>query len=107
MDERWQRVLCFKLNMELKAFKEKMLSKEPEDIYKNAYKIDIIINLKEFLEDKCEVYETDLIFELIMIPGLLEFLYDEWLTYEDSRMDDVDSFLSYEMGKADCRKKIA
>lgn len=85
------RLLCYKLSKELKQFKKRVLRRDKESILNMAYEIDTKINLYELiLELKDQMSMNQLQF-LIEVPGLLEFLYEEWLHVPDSHYDELEN----------------
>lgn len=98
MKERLEVLLYEKLDWELTEFKKKTLEKEKDEIYGMAYEIDSVINLYEQLVDKQNFTEEKLE-ALLVVPNLLIYLYDEWLSYEDYRRHDFHVYLAEEMEK--------
>lgn len=71
--------------MELMLFKDSMLQKEKEDIFKASYRIEIYVNLYEILLVHTENLQGSMIRELLELNfGILDLLYQEWLDREDS-----------------------
>lgn len=88
MEEVLQELYCFKLDMEITAYKRKILSLESDEIYRKAYEIDSMINLYEFLVEKSQEIEEETLKKMLVFPNLLTFFYDRWLKRDDTVMDD-------------------
>ncbi|MBR1597321.1 MAG: DUF3848 domain-containing protein [Lachnospiraceae bacterium] len=93
MRDRLIKLFCLKINVELEEFKNRLMGKEPKDVYKNAYLIDTMISLEEVLLEKSRMLKPKELRVMIRMPNLLRFLYDEWLDVEDSRMDEFEAFV--------------
>ena len=91
--EKLRGLFCLKINVELEEFKNKLMCKEPKDVYKDAYLIDTMINLEEVLLEKSRMLKPKELRVMIRMPNLLRFMYDEWLDVEDSRMDEFEAFV--------------
>ena len=70
-------------------FKEKMLKKDPEEIFEKAYKISIIAEIFDVLFDAYEFspHETEIVLEFK--GNILEQFYDEWLKHEDGFRSEI------------------
>ncbi len=78
-------LLLQRLHMELLLFKDSMLQKEKEDIFKASYRIEIYVNLYEILMTQTENLQCGMIRGLLELNfGILDHLYQEWLDREDS-----------------------
>lgn len=88
-----------KIYLEYEVFKLGMLRKSAEEIYQEAYQIDTYITLYEILLEKSRKLAEDEITFLLKRPNVLAFLYDQWLKYEDSRVEDLEQFLKDEMSE--------
>ena len=93
-----EKLLCEKISRELAGFKQETLLKEKEEIYGMAYEIDSMINLYELLAEKRN-YQEEVLETLLVVPNLLAFLYEEWLSYEDYRRQDFVEYLAQEIRK--------
>ena len=103
--ERMEKLLCEKISLELSGFNQETLQKEKEEIYGMAYEIDSIINLYELLAEKLN-YQEEVLETLLVVPNLLAFLYQEWMSYEDYRRQDFVEYLAGEIRKMqDSRRK--
>lgn len=97
--EELREILGMKIYLEYEVFKQTMTKKSTEEVYENAYQIDSYINLYEFLlELSRELGEEDIV-SILLIPNVLTFLYDEWLSFEDSRSEDLCAFIRKEISK--------
>ncbi len=86
MDEKELReLLRARLHMELQLFKDSMLQKGKEDIFKASYRIEIYVDLYEIVLAHVENLQSGMIRELLGLGfGILDHLYQEWLDREDS-----------------------
>ena len=86
MDEKELReLLQARLHMELQLFKDSMLQKGKEDIFKASYRIEIYVDLYEIVLAHVENLQSGMIRELLGLGfGILDHLYQEWLDREDS-----------------------
>ena len=92
-----EKIFCLKISAELSAFQYDMLQKEREEIYQAAYQIDSMINLYELLIEQCRTMKEELLIIAVMVPELLHFLYDRWLEYKDSHMEDIQDCIVQEL----------
>ncbi len=82
-----------KMKAELDNFKNKLKTKTPDEIIKSAYELVT-------KEDILTVFEIDEGFELKEYKALLrtknplEYLYQEWLDFDDSVMDAIRDSVS-------------
>lgn len=112
MDEKELReLLRERLHMELQLFKDSMLQKEKEEIFKDSYKIEIYVNLYEIFAVHTDNLKSDTIRKLLNLNfGILGAVYQEWLTREDSFFDELRTYACSEleniseMGSAERRK---
>ncbi len=95
--EELEEIFCWKIGTELNAFKYGILQKEKEDIYSAAYQIDSMINLYELLIEMCAAMEEEILTAAITVPGLLHSLYDRWLKYTDSYMEEMKGCVNKEL----------
>lgn len=87
-----------RLYMELMLFKDSMLQKEKEDIFKASYRIEIYVNLYEILLVHAENLQSGMIRELLGLNfGILDSLYQEWLDREDNFYEELREFACYEL----------
>lgn len=94
MDDReMQELFCFKITQEINWFKLGILNQKPEEIYAKAFEIDSMINLYELLLEMSQKMRAEQLKELVLFPRILAYLYDCWLKYEDSGMEEMTVFI--------------
>ena len=99
MDENGLRDLLSKrLYIELQLFKDSMLRKGKEDIFKSSYEIEIYVNLYEIFM----IYIADLKAETLrrllnLKSGIMEHIYQEWLSQEDSFFNELREYACGEL----------
>ena len=103
-------LLSTRLYIELQLFKDSMLQMEKEDIFKSSYKIEVYVNLYEIFTVHIEDLEADTTRRLLNLKfGIIEHIYQEWLSREDSFFDELKEYACdelktlSEMGNKDCR----
>lgn len=82
-----------KLALEYLQFKRRMVLLSPEDVFANAYKIDIYINLYEALLEMAESFSLQELEQLVPVPDLLGNLYEGWLKIPDSQQEEIREYL--------------
>lgn len=92
-----EKIFCLKISAELSAFQYDMLQKERKEIYQAAYQIDSMINLYELLIERCRTMKEEVLIIAITVPELLHFLYERWLEYEDSHVEDIQDCMDREL----------
>lgn len=92
-----EQIFCWKACAELRAFQYSILQKEKEEIYGAAYQIDSMISLYELLLEMSGTMEEETLSAAIACPGLLDFLYNRWLKYEDSHMEELQACIKQEL----------
>lgn len=99
MDEKGLRDLLSKrLYLELQLFKDSMLQKEKEDIFKASYEIEIYVDLYEIFMADIEDLEVNAMRRLLNLKsGIMEHFYQEWLSREDSFFEELRSYACYEL----------
>ena len=115
MDENELRDLLSKrLYIELQLFRDSMLRKEREDIFKSSYEIEIYVNLYEIFMEHIGNLDIDTMRRLLNLKfGIMEHLYQEWLSRDDSFFDELRAFacdelgVLSELGNLDCREEAA
>lgn len=80
-----------RIAQELERFKERMLKQSPEKIYGAAYEIDSHICIYEQLVEKIEGFTEIQLRKFLKLPNVLGLFYDEWLSIEDSRNDELSN----------------
>ena len=112
MDEKELReLLQERLYMELQLFKDSMLQKEKEEIFKDSYKTEIYVNLYEIFVVHADSLKSDTMRRLLNLNfGILEAVYQEWLGKEDRFFDELRDYACREleniseMGSRKCGK---
>ena len=99
MDEKELReLLRERLHMELQLFKDSLLQKDKEDIFKASYKIEIYVNLYEIFAAHTDNLSGDAIRRLLNLNlGILESVYQEWLGREDSFFEELKDYACSEL----------
>ena len=99
MDEKELReLLRERLHMELQIFKDSMLQKEKEDIFKDSYRIEIYVNLYEIFAAYADHLKSGIIRRLLNFSsGILESVYQEWLRQEDGFYDELRDYAYSEL----------
>ena len=99
MDEKELRELFReRLHIELQIFKDSMLQKEKEDIFKVSYKTEIYVNLYEIFAANADNLKSDTIRMLLNLNvGILESVYQEWLKEEDGFYDELRDYACREL----------
>ena len=92
-----EKIFCRKLGRELDQFKQQMMEKEKEEIYCSAYQIDSVICIYEALIELSGRIAEEILEAVTAFPGLLGFLYDRWMKYKDSHMEDIAYCLNGEL----------
>ena len=87
-----------RLHMELQLFKDSMLQKGKEDIFKASYRIEIYIDLYEIVLAHVENLQSGMLRELLGLGfGILDHLYQEWLDREDSFYVELKEYACNEL----------
>lgn len=104
-------LLSKRLYIELQLFKDFMLRKEKGDIFKSSYEIEVYVNLYEIFTVHIGRLNVDTMRRLLSLNfGILEHIYQEWLTREDCFYDELMAYACgelediSEMGSTDYRK---
>ncbi len=91
-------MLSKRLYIELQLFKDAKLRQEKEEIFKASYEIEIYVNLYEIFAVHIDNLQEDTIRRLLSLNfGILEFVYQEWLTREDSFFDELRAYACGEL----------
>ena len=80
-----------KLEVELKAYKQKMYQLSAKEVFDHAYEIDSYINIYEILLTKIEYFTPAQLWGIVVVPNILSFFYEHWLDVEDSRAEEMES----------------
>ena len=97
--ERMEKTFCWKLSGELKLFKFRILKMKKKEIFQAAYQIDAVICIYELLTEISTCMSKEMLNAGITFPGILTFLYERWLSYEDAHMEEIQHCLNKEMVK--------
>ena len=100
-----EKTFCRKIERELKQFKSRVMKLEKEEIFRAAYRIDNVICIYETLLEMSGKMGEETLEAVTAFPRLLEFLYDRWMKYEDSQMEDIMYCLNGELSKIWSRYK--
>lgn len=93
-------LLSKRLHIELQLFKDSILRQTKEEIYTSSYKIEFFVNSYEILLENMERLKGNMVRGLLYQNfGILEFLYQEWLTREDCIFDELGAYISGELGE--------
>lgn len=105
-------LLSKRLYIELQLFRDSMLRKEREDIFQSSYVIEIYVNLYEIFMVHIDNLDIDTMRRLLNLKfGIMEHLYQEWLSQDDSFFDELKAFACdglgtlSELGNLDCREE--
>ena len=99
MDEKGLRELLMqRLHMELLLFKDSMLQREKEDIFKESYKIEVWVDLYEIFVETAADLDEDTMRGLVNLNfGILESVYQKWMERKDGFYDDLQDYASREL----------
>jgi len=98
-EEELRELLSQRLYIELQIFKDSILRQTKEEIYKSSYKIEIFINAYEILLEDMEHLDGDTVRGLLrQDSGILDSLYQEWLTREDSVFEELKAYIGGGLG---------
>ena len=93
-----QDLLSTRLYIELQLFKDSLLQMEKEDIFRTSYKIDVYVNLYDIFMVHTEELEADTMRKLLNLKsGILEHIYQEWLSREDSFFNELKEYACGEL----------
>lgn len=91
-------LLLKRLYIELQLFKDDMLCRSKEAVYNSSYKIEIYVNLYEILNEYVENLREDTMRRLLKLNfGILEFIYEKWLSKEDGFFDELKEYACDEL----------
>ena len=88
-----------RISSELARFKARMIKQPPEKIYEAAYEIDNHICIYEQLVEKIEGFTEAQLRKFLKLPNVLGLFYDEWLSIEDSRNDELSNAVDMVVAK--------
>lgn len=85
-------LLLQRLHLELLLFKDSMLQKEKEDIFRNSYQIEIYVNLYEIFVEHADSLKEDTLRMLLNFNyGILESAYQKWMGKKDGSYDELSA----------------
>ena len=91
-------LLSKRLYIELQLFKDSMLQKEKKDIFKSSYEIESYVNLYEIFIMHTDNLDADTIRRLLNLKfGIMEHIYQEWLSQEDGFFDELKKYACDEL----------
>ena len=97
-EKKLRELLLQRLHMELLLFKDSVLQKEKEDIFRDSYKIEVYVNLYEIFMERAGCLKEDTIRKLLNLKsGILETIYQEWLDKNDIFYEELCDYVSYEL----------
>lgn len=99
--EQLKELVRLKISLEYDEFRMDLLKKEPEEIINLAYKICSFENMFDFLVAILENAGEEDVIKILMFPNLMEYLYSEWISYEDSSAEDWEGFLRLQISELD------
>lgn len=99
MDEKEMKDLLFgRLYIELQLFRYSVLQCTKEEIYSKSFKIETFVNMYEILVEDAEKLDEEIIYSLLCCnEGILESLYQKWLSKEDSLFEELKSYINEEL----------
>lgn len=99
MDDReLQELLRQRIHIEYMVFKDSMLQKEKEVIFRDSYKTEVFVDLYEILLEYAGSLQGGILRELLNIrSGILDLLYQQWLKREDSFYEDLRAYACSEL----------
>lgn len=93
-----KKLLLDRLYLELQLFKDATLQQEKEEIYKSSYKIETFTNIYEILLEGAGQLKEGTVRRLIFQrSGILDALYQEWLTRDDCIFDELKAYVVGEL----------
>lgn len=95
--EKWREVMCMKLSYEINDFKRREMNKTVEEVFADAFVIEMTLNLYEYLLEELQKLSEEEIMKLLFFPNLLGFLFDRWNREPDSFAEEMETFLEKEL----------
>ncbi len=96
--EKLAELLTGRLYIELQMFKDGILRQDKEAVYGASYQIELYVNLYEILRTHIGSLREETVRRLLRLNyGILDFLYQEWLTVED-RFLRIEGFYLWRTG---------
>ena len=91
-------LLLQRLHLELLLFKDSMLQKEKEDIFRDSYQIEIYVNLYEIFVEHADSLKEDTLRMLLNLNyGILESAYQKWMGKKDGSYDELSAYVCDEL----------
>lgn len=103
MEKKIRRVNA-KLYLEYLKFKDDMLRKTQDEVFKNCYKIDVFLNLYEILVEKSQTFSAEVLLHLEKEENILEDLYEGWMKIDDSTYQEMCQYVNRKLGVLAQRK---
>ncbi len=100
MDNNAKEQFLKKLHNEQQLFRRSMIQMGKEEIYGEAYRIEITAILYDILIEKAELFSENILEKLAGRENVLQFLYNTWLKKEDNLYEELCSHVEYEVGLA-------
>lgn len=100
MDNNAKEQFLKKLHNEQQLFRRSMIQMGKEEIYGEAYRIEITAVLYDILIEKAELFSENILEKLAGRENVLQFLYNTWLKKEDNLYEELCSHVEYETGLA-------
>lgn len=97
--EELRRLFCEKISNEIKQYRQRTLRLSPEEIFSKSYQTDCMINIYEALAEMSEKAGCETLKALIVVPGLLSFMYSSWIKFEDSSAGELRICIEEEMAR--------
>lgn len=98
-------ILTRKIAKELQSFKRDMSKKKATEVMEEAYRIVCIISIYEMLLEMSQDMSMDTVQELIKVPGVLSYFYDQWLKIQDSFEYELQDCIVSEVSKICMKNK--
>lgn len=95
MEEReLKSLLMQRLHLELLLFKDRILQKEKEDIFKSSYEIEIHVDLYEILVERADLLKKEALRGLVHLnTGILGSFYQEWMDRKDGSYEELSAYV--------------
>lgn len=103
MDKKIRKVNA-KLYLEYLKFKDDMLRKTQEEVFKNCYKIDVFLNLYEILVEKSLTLSAEILVRLEKEDNILEFLYEGWMKIDDNTYQEMCQYVNEKLSFLEQKK---
>lgn len=95
MEEKELRSLLMqRLHLELLVFKDRMLQKDKEEIYRASYEIETHMDLYRIFDGYADLLEEDTLRMLLNFDGgILGSFYQEWMEHRDMTCGELDTYM--------------